>query len=183
MADVTTDGMTGGPTDKMTGGGTAAATADCPSDGSLRDTALALFRARVRETSPKNRLRFVVNLLPSLIGLGLARIGKADRQWDSTHAMWVCTGQARRWAVKGGTTYGNTFVTPFTREYIDSPRGQALLRHESIHRNQWALLGFIIMPIAYGIAYAIQGEHNTFEKRAGLADGGYIKRAGPLTGG
>jgi hypothetical protein len=60
-----------------------------------------------------------------------------------------------------------------------SPAGpdlDRLLHHEEIHAQQWAALGPIQMPARYLAEEArvrILGGTNSFERNAGLSDGGY----------
>jgi hypothetical protein len=67
-----------------------------------------------------------------------------------------------------------------------------LLDHEERHVTQYALCGGVLMPVAYLAAAGWSwirtgdfGSRNVFERRAGLADGGYRERpARPMpTGG
>lgn len=69
------------------------------------------------------------------------------------------------------------------REIVESgrlgrggPGLDALLHHEEIHARQWAALGPIRMPARYLAEEAkarVLGGINSFEKDAGLRDGGY----------
>jgi hypothetical protein len=56
----------------------------------------------------------------------------------------------------------------------------ALLAHEERHASQYALCGGVLMPVLYlaaaGWSWLVTGDfasRNAFERRAGLADGGY----------
>ena len=71
---------------------------------------------------------------------------------------------------------GNVIVT--RRDEI--PAGSALLRHEARHATQFAYCGGVLMIPLYlaaaGWSWAVTGDfgaRNVFERRAGLADGGY----------
>ena len=59
----------------------------------------------------------------------------------------------------------------------------ALFRHEARHATQYACCGGVLMVPAYLIAAAVSwlltgdtGAKNVFERRAGLADGGYTDK-------
>jgi len=70
---------------------------------------------------------------------------------------------------RGGTTIGNVYLTG------GSSPSKRLLRHETKHADQWALLG-PLFPFFYGLAELIgRGpKRNLFERWAGLEDGGYL---------
>lgn len=90
-----------------------------------------------------------------------------------TKSMNVCFSDASGWAQRGGTTYGNTFLTSATFEQFMAreDKGQ-VLEHEYRHYYQWRLLG----PY-FPAAYLMQGTDacsNVFERAAGLGDGGYV---------
>lgn len=58
----------------------------------------------------------------------------------------------------------------------DGPGLDRLLHHEEIHAQQWAALGPVQMPVRYLAAEArarALGGVNSFERDAGLSDGGY----------
>ncbi|CAJ1501241.1 hypothetical protein [[Mycobacterium] holstebronense] len=94
---------------------------------------------------------------------------------------------------RGGTMWGDLFLVNTTarvtdpagrlREIIETgrlglggPDLDTLLHHEEIHAQQWAALGPVRMPARYLAEEArarIFGGVNSFEKDAGLADGGY----------
>ena len=74
---------------------------------------------------------------------------------------------------KGGTTYGNVFITGDSPEYLAKHPG--IVKHEKRHAPQWAATGPVLFPIAYGAAELIGGGPcgNVFERDAGLEEGGY----------
>lgn len=94
---------------------------------------------------------------------------------------------------RGGTMWGDLFLVNTQqrvseparrlREIVESgrlgrggPGLDALLHHEEIHAQQWAALGPIRMPARYLAEEAkarVLGGINSFEKDAGLRDGGY----------
>ena len=76
-----------------------------------------------------------------------------------------------RWAFRrGGTTVGRVYLT---RDNV----GEAVLRHEKVHVEQWRRLG-LWMPILYWLA-GTDPLKNRFEIEAGLEDGGYVPRSTP----
>lgn len=81
--------------------------------------------------------------------------------------LWVCFDVRSLLVQRGGTTYGDTFLSP------DGPRtlGADLVAHESEHVRQWRLFGpdFSIMYLAEGVDPC----DNYFEAQAGLVAGGY----------
>lgn len=110
-------------------------------------------------------MRFSSNVPVTAAALALARAGGAKGCKFRTGGMIICTGA--KWGFgKGGTTYGNVFLTGGTK--VDA----ALLRHETKHADQWAIFG-PGFGVQYLITYAIQGECNVYEKSAGYKDGGY----------
>ncbi len=87
---------------------------------------------------------------------------------------WInaCFSDTSIWAQRGGTMYGNTFLTSQTRDdFLARPDIAKVLTHEYRHTLQWRLLGY-----AFPSAYLIAGNNactNIFEITAGLEDGGY----------
>lgn len=81
--------------------------------------------------------------------------------------LWVCFGIDSVLAQRGGTTYGDTFLTPREAQPLDPD----LLAHESEHVRQWRLFG----P-DFALMYLLEGTDactNYFEVAAGLGSGGY----------
>ncbi|WP_210479109.1 Fe-S oxidoreductase [Naasia sp. SYSU D00948] len=75
-----------------------------------------------------------------------------------------------RWAFRrGGTTVGRVYLT-------HDNVGEAVIRHEKVHVEQWRRLG-LWMPILYWLA-GTDPLKNRFEIEAGLEDGGYLPRRG-----
>ena len=75
-------------------------------------------------------------------------------------------------------TVGNVVLSPHDLDHLESTPG--LLRHEERHATQYAwCLGLPLIPLyaaASAWSYVRGGDyavHNVFERRAGLADGGY----------
>jgi RHS repeat-associated protein len=79
----------------------------------------------------------------------------------------TCYG-ARGWSyARGGTTFGDTYVTGPNRRARASDR----IRHEKVHRAQWRTYGWAF-PVLYGRA-GRNACRNKYEKQAGLRGGGY----------
>ena len=125
------------------------------------------------------RLRQVVNLAngSTLAGLGVAALGRAviARSVDG-----LFTGTGYRLPVPPAPAFclGNVIVT---RDGIDP--GSPVFRHEARHATQFAWCGGVVMIPLYlaaaGVSWALTGDfgaRNVFERRAGLADGGYADK-------
>ena len=94
-----------------------------------------------------------------------AQAGGASCELQS--GLWVCFGSDSVLAQRGGTTYGDTFLTARDAE----PLGPDLLAHEIEHVRQWRLFG----P-DFALMYLLEGADpctNYFEVAAGLGAGGY----------
>jgi hypothetical protein len=122
------------------------------------------------------RVRQVVNLVngSTLAGLGVAALGGAAvaRSVDG-----LFTGTGYRLPVPPAPAFclGNVIVT---RDGLDP--GSPVFRHEARHATQFAWCGGVVMIPLYlaaaGVSWALTGDfgaRNVFERRAGLADGGY----------
>ena len=89
------------------------------------------------------------------------------RACEVQSGLWVCFDIESLLAQRGGTTYGDTFLTPRGAEVLDAD----LLAHESEHVRQWQLFG----P-DFALLYLLEGTDpctNYFEIAAGLDAGGY----------
>ena len=79
-------------------------------------------------------------------------------------------------------TVGSVIITRKTADWLLAPEREHLLRHESRHAGQYAVLGPLVWPaywLSCGYSYAMTGSYgarNVFEKHAGLAGGGYRER-------
>ena len=123
------------------------------------------------------RLRQVVNAvnLSTLLGLTLARIEHAAL--ERGHAgLVVARGARGRFPAAAAYTVGNVVI-------VRTPHpSDELLEHEARHATQWACCVVLFLPLyllAMLWSYAACGDHwsrNTFERRAGLAAGGYEQR-------
>lgn len=84
--------------------------------------------------------------------------------------LWVCFGVESVLAQRGGTTYGDTFLTRRPQATLDA----GLLAHEREHVRQWRLFGS-----DFSLMYLLEGADpctNYFEVAAGLDTGGYTCR-------
>lgn len=89
--------------------------------------------------------------------------GTCERQ----SGLWVCFDVDSPLVRRGGTTYGDTFLTARPREVLSA----SLVAHEKEHVRQWRLYG----P-AFSLLYVTAGSDacsNYFEQTAGLGAGGY----------
>jgi hypothetical protein len=79
-------------------------------------------------------------------------------------------------------TVGSVIITRKTADWLLAPEREHLLRHESRHAGQYAVLGPLFWPaywLSCGYSYAMTGSYgtrNAFEKHAGLSGGGYRER-------
>ena len=125
------------------------------------------------------RVRQVANLVngSTLAGLGVAALGGAAiaRSVDG-----LFTGTGYRLPVPPAPAFclGNVIVA---RDGIDP--GSPVFRHEARHATQFAWCGGVVMIPLYlaaaGVSWVLTGDfgaRNVFERRAGLADGGYTDK-------
>lgn len=127
------------------------------------------------------RLRQAANVvnLSTPLGLLVAMAGRA-RVSAGPDGLFVATGFRIR-VPAPAFTVGNVVVVRGDGEVLT--RRPTLLVHESRHATQYACcLGPVMLPL-YGLAAAWSlvrcgdpSSHNVFEVRAGLADGGYLRR-------
>jgi hypothetical protein len=123
------------------------------------------------------RARQLVNLAngSTLAGLGVAALGRA-RLTRSTDGLFLGTGYRLPVPPAPAFCLGNVIVTRFD----GLEPGSALFGHEARHATQYAWCGGVLMVPLYLAAAAMSwaltgdfGARNVFERRAGLADGGY----------
>jgi hypothetical protein len=129
---------------------------------------------------PALRARQVINLAngSTLAGLGVAALGRA-RLTRSVDGLFTGTGYRLPVPPAPAFCLGNVIVTR-----MDAlPAGSALFRHEARHASQYAWCGGVVMVplylVAAGVSWALTGDfgsRNVFERRAGLADGGYTDK-------
>ena len=126
------------------------------------------------------RVRLAVNLLngSTLAGLVAAKAGGA-RLARFPDGLLVGTSYRLPVPSAPAFTIGNVIITH--RDAMEP--GTPLLRHEARHATQYAWCGGLPMIPAYLLAAAWSwtltgdfGARNVFERRAGLADGGYSER-------
>jgi hypothetical protein len=128
----------------------------------------------------KAGLRAWINLAngSTLAGLGVAALGGA-RVTPSADRLFTGTGYRLPVPPAPAFCLGNVIVT---RQDVLDP-ASALFRHEARHATQYACCGGVLMVPLYLVAAAASwvltgdtGAKNVFERRAGLADGGYTDK-------
>jgi hypothetical protein len=129
---------------------------------------------------PGLRVRQAVNLAngSTLTGLGVAALGRAQIA-RSVDGLFLATGYRLPVPPAPAFCVGNVIVTRL--DGIDP--GSPLFRHEARHATQFAWCGGVVMIPLYlaaaGVSWALTGDfgaRNVFERRAGLADGGYTDK-------
>lgn len=101
----------------------------------------------------------------TLGALVYARVWGGQIHFERRHRIFIAVGMRGGFA-RAGTTVGGVFLT--RRE-----PGERLIRHESVHADQWARYG-IVFPFLYWYEELRNPrERNRFEIEAGLAEGGY----------
>ncbi len=126
------------------------------------------------------RIRTVLTAVngTTLVGLALARAAGA-RIVRGPDGVLIAEGFAGRFPKQTCFTIGSVIVTRRTAAWLLHEQHTELLRHETRHVNQYALLGPLFWPaywLACGWSYALTGSYggrNVFERHAGLAAGGY----------
>src|SRR5262249_29420051 len=125
-------------------------------------------------------LRAWINLAngSTLAGLAVAALGGA-RVARSADRLFVGTGYRLPVPPAPAFCLGNVIVTRLNG--LDP--SSALFRHEARHATQYACCGGVVMVPIYLLAavasWALTGDfgaRNVFERRAGLADGGYTDK-------
>ena len=114
----------------------------------------------------------------TLAGLGLAALGGA-RVTRGADRLLVGTGYRLPVPPAPAFCLGNVILTRL--QGLDP--SSALFRHEARHATQYACCGGVVMVPLYLAAAAVSwaltgdtGSRNVFERRAGLADGGYTDK-------
>jgi hypothetical protein len=104
----------------------------------------------------------------------VAVVNDADCSIDSD--LFIVCANANGGYGRGGTTYGNVFITGDPKSSLT----EGLLAHEKAHRYQWAALGPIGFPLTYylneGAGVVLPGPAvcwNFFEWQAGFDRGRY----------
>lgn len=128
----------------------------------------------------RHLVRLAVNLVngSTPAGLAIARLGRA-RLARCPDGLLAGTGYRLPVPAAPAFTIGNVIIT--RRPTLDV--GSNLFRHEARHTTQYAWCGGLLMLPPYfaaaGLSWLISGDFgawNAFERRAGLADGGYATR-------
>jgi hypothetical protein len=127
-------------------------------------------------------LRLVANILngSTLAGIAVATAGGA-RLHPARDGLLVGSGYRLPVPPAAAFCLGNVLVTRLDHAaFTGHPR---LFAHEARHATQYAYCGGLVMLPLYGIAAAVSwaltgdfGARNVFERRAGLADGGYTEK-------
>jgi hypothetical protein len=128
------------------------------------------------------RARLAVNLLngSTLAGLLVAAAGRA-RPMRARDGLIIAVGYRLPVPPAPAFCLGNVIVT---RLDTAGARGAGiLLGHEARHATQFACCGGVLMLplyfLAAGVSWLLTGDfgsRNVFERRAGLAEGGYTER-------
>ncbi|HEY4462968.1 MAG TPA: hypothetical protein VGN41_09935 [Streptosporangiaceae bacterium] len=128
------------------------------------------------------RLRLAANAVngSTLAGVVVASLGRA-RLRPAGDGLLAGTGYRLPVPAAPAFCVGNVLVTRLSRDaFTGNPR---LFAHEARHATQYACCaGLALLPL-YGIAAAVSwaltgdvASRNVFERRAGLADGGYAEK-------
>jgi hypothetical protein len=132
--------------------------------------------------TPAQRIRQVVNLinLSTPIGLLIARVARA-RLAPGPDGLLLAYGYALALPSNSAFTVGNVVLLRGDESVLE--RRPTLLAHEARHASQYAVcIGPVMWPLyalAAGWSWVCTGDpasRNIFERRAGLADGGYHER-------
>jgi hypothetical protein len=128
------------------------------------------------------RVRLVVNAVngSTLIGVLVAAAGRAKL---TSGANGLLVAERYRLPVPSAAAFcvGNVILTRMDRDALAGQ--ERLLAHEARHATKYACCaGPVMLPlyfIAAGLSWTLTGDfgsRNVFERRAGLADGGYHDR-------
>ena len=131
---------------------------------------------------PRHRVRLAVNLLNGSTAAGIL-VAVAGRARLARARDGLVVALQYRLPVPPAPAFclGNVIVT---RLDTDAVRGaDSLLAHEARHATQFACCGGVVMLplyfLAAGLSWLLTGDfaaRNIFERRAGLAEGGYAER-------
>ena len=129
-----------------------------------------------------HRVRLAVNLVngSTLAGVLVAAAGGA-RLTRARDGLLVALGYRLPVPPAPAFCLGNVIVTRL--DAMGARNAQALLGHEARHATQYAWCGGVLMLplyfLAAGVSWLLTGDfgsRNIFERRAGLAEGGYTER-------
>jgi hypothetical protein len=134
----------------------------------------------------RHRLRQVVNVVngSTIAGVGVALAGGTfaggGRLSSGPEGLLTATGYRLAVPAAPAFTVGNVIIVSGRRA---APVPPAVFAHEARHATQYAWCGGLLMLPLYfaaaGVSWALCGDFaawNVFERRAGLADGGYADR-------
>jgi hypothetical protein len=128
------------------------------------------------------RVRLVVNLLngSTAAGILVAAAGRA-RLTRAGDGLMVALGYRLPVPPAPAFCLGNVIVTRLDSDGVAG--AGALFAHEARHATQFACCGGVVMVplyfLAAGLSWLLTGDfgsRNIFERRAGLAEGGYAER-------
>jgi hypothetical protein len=114
--------------------------------------------------SPISRLGYWWGTAVGWVWGSLWSVGPVERR----EGLWVFRGMPAWTFARGGVCVGGCYLTG------DRLPGDAVMRHEAVHKAQWLRYGFL-MPLLYLFA-GRNPLRNRFEIEAGLEDGGYVRR-------
>ncbi|MGI8331155.1 hypothetical protein ACRYCC_14410 [Actinomadura scrupuli] len=129
----------------------------------------------------RHRVRLAANLLnlSTPLGLLIALAGRCEIR-GARDGLIICDGYRMPLPAAPAFTVGNVLLFRDARELDGRPE---LLAHEARHATQYAFCLGPVMLVLYlacaGVSLLLSGCHasyNPFERLAGLADGGYVKR-------
>jgi hypothetical protein len=136
----------------------------------------------IAAVTPAQRLRQVVNVinLSTPLGLAIAQASRA-RLVKGPNGLLIAFGYRLALPKNQAFTVGNVILLRGDESVLR--RRPTLLAHEARHASQYAVcIGPVMWPL-YGLAagwsWMCTGDwasRNVFERRAGLADGGYQER-------
>ncbi|GAA2550840.1 hypothetical protein GCM10010435_21220 [Winogradskya consettensis] len=115
------------------------------------------------------------------VGLAVAVLGGAKLR-RGRDGIIVAEGYRRRVPPATCFTVGSVIITRRSADWLLHEDRAGLFDHERAHARQYALLGPFFWPaywVACGYSWALTGcygTRNVFERRAGLARGGYAER-------
>jgi len=144
--------------------------------------AAMLRHGMIAAVTPAQRLRQVVNLinLSTPLGLAIARAAGA-RLVIGPNGLLIGFGYGLPLPQNSAFTVGNVVLLRGDESML--ARRPTLLAHEARHASQYAVcVGPVMWPLyalAAGWSWVCTGDpasRNIFERRAGLADGGYRER-------
>jgi hypothetical protein len=131
---------------------------------------------------PGHGLRLAANILngSTLAGVVVASVGGA-RLRPARDGLLVGSGYRLPLPPAPAFCVGNVLVTRF--DHAAFTGHTRLFAHEARHATQYACCAGLVMLPLYGVAAAVSwaltadfGACNFFERRAGLADGGYTEK-------